>query len=446
MRELKRLALSGGAPVVIADEIDPPSGMSWGTDGAILFGQRQGIMRVPATGGRPELVIPAAQGELFDSPRLLPDGDSVLMSVGAGASGEASAWNDANIVIHSLTTGERTILIEGGSDAKYVPTGHLVYALDEGLFAVAFDVDTLTVEGGPVSLVQGVYRATNTSSANYAVTRDGTLFYLDGTSVSNEPLVWVDRSGTSEELETIPLGAYATPRLAPNGERVLVVAEGDMRIYDLASGRESRLTTDGSVGVYAGWSPSGAEVAYTAHRGSDGGVNVWTQPADGSGTARQLTALDGEVHFDSWAPDGRTVSAHHHSDGGGPSSQLMIALDGADTEPDVWLDRPYTDSNAVFSPDGDYVAYTSSLTGEPGIYIRPFPGPGGETPVSVGAGREPAWTPNGEVFYRRTADYTMMVVEVSTDPVLRVGAQTELFSGGGPVGGGWSTRPLRRQC
>ena len=124
VQELKRLALSGGAPVVIADEIDPASGMSWGTDGAILFGQRQGIMRVPATGGRPELVIPAAQGELLDSPRLLPDGDSVLMSVGAGASGEASVWNDANIVIHSLTTGERAAPslggLLGGSNTRFV--------------------------------------------------------------------------------------------------------------------------------------------------------------------------------------------------------------------------------------------------------------------------------------------------------------------------------------
>ena len=102
----------------------------------------------------------------------------------------------------------------------------------------------------------------------------------------------------------------------------------------------------------------------------------------------------------------------------------------------MWLERPYTDSNAVFSPDGRYVAYLSAPTGGNALYIRPFPGPGGETPVSVGAAREPVWSLNGDLFYRRTDDYAMMVVEVSTDPVLTVGPPNELFSGGGPVGGG----------
>ena len=287
---LKRLALSGGAPVVLTDTVRA-EGVSWEADGTILFSDAAGIMRVPVNGGTPELVIPAAEGEALASPHLLPDGDSVLFTVGNSTTVPGTRWADAQIVAASLTSGVRTVLLPG-SDARYVSTGHLVYALDNGLFGVAFDADSLTVLGGSVSLVQGVVRATAAASANYDVSDDGTLFYLTGNAGSGSSLVWVNRAGTVEVLDTIPPKAYVGPRLSPNGDRVLVVADSDLWIYDLASGRESPVTTDGSVNTYADWTPSGTEVAYSSSRGSRG-ENVWIQPADGSGTARQLTALEG---------------------------------------------------------------------------------------------------------------------------------------------------------
>ena len=228
-------------------------------------------------------------------------------------------------------------------------------------------------------------------------------------------------------LEIIPPNEYSWPRLSPDGDRVLVLADGDARIYDLASGRESRLTTDGATG-YVGWTPSGAEVTYSSIRGPEG-AQVWIQPADGSGAARQLTALDGPVHFDAWAPDARTFSAHHHV--GGTTNQLMVAFDGENAEPETWLEHEHSDNTAVFSPDGRYVAHVCSQTGQNEIYIRPFPGPGGQTTVSVGGGMEPAWAPTGELFYRRPSDYMMMMVEVSTVLVLTVGPPVELFAGSG---------------
>ena len=150
--ELRRVAITGGAPVVIADVNTGGNffGASWGADNTILFGQPEGILRVSANGGTPELVIPATEGESMGSPRLLPDGESVLFSV-TTATG-ATRWDQAQIVAQSLRTGERTLLVEGGSDARYIPTGHLVYALGSVLFAVPFDVDRLEVSGGPVPL------------------------------------------------------------------------------------------------------------------------------------------------------------------------------------------------------------------------------------------------------------------------------------------------------
>ena len=428
--QLKRLALSGGAPVVLCDATSP-LGVSWEADGTILFGQPAGIMRVSASGGTPELVIPAAEGELLDLSQLL-DGDTVLFSASAG--GGVREWAAAQIVVQSLTSGERTVLVEGGADARYVSTGHLVYALADGLFAVGFDPDSLRVLGGPVSLVQGVVRANYTASANYTVSNDGTLFYLADSAGFASPLVWVDRTGSVEVIETIPSKGYGTPRLSPNGEQVLVVADGDAWVYDLASGRETRVTTDGGTERYADWRPSGGEVTYTSTRETGGGSNIWIELADGSGPARQLTALDGRVHFDDWAPDGQTFSAHHHTSDGS-NNQLIVRFDETDAESEVWLEREFTDSNGVFSPDGRYVAYITEQTGQREIQIRPYPGPGGQMPVSVGGAEQPAWAANGELFYRRPDDYAMMVVDVSTEPSLVVGQPRELFQGTVSPGG-----------
>ena len=197
--ELKRIAISGGAPVIICAATNP-SGISWALDDTILFGQSDGILRVSANGGTPELIIPATEGEQMDGPQLLPDGESVLFSV-TTATG-TTRWDQAQIVVQSLATGERTVVLSGGSDARYVPTGHLVYALRDALFAVAFDADRLEVQGRPVSVVEGVRRSTagNTATANYGVSDQGTLVYAAGASILTAPrtLVWVDRQGREE--------------------------------------------------------------------------------------------------------------------------------------------------------------------------------------------------------------------------------------------------------
>ena len=434
--QLKRVSLSGGAPVAIAEYSSPPASASWAADGTIFFADNEGIKRVPAAGGTPVLVVAAAEGEVFDAPHLLPDGDTVLFSVAAGGRGIAQRWDNATVTAQSLSSGERVDLIEGGGDARYILTGHLVYALDDGLFAVAFDLDSLNVLGGPVSLVEGVARASGNlvSSANYAVADNGTLFYLSGGGEANSPLVWVDRNGAVDVLDTVPPNVYESPRLSPDDQRLLVVADGDAWIYDLASGRESRVTSDGLTMNYAGWTPSGTEVAYTAS-GPDGGTNLWMGLADGSEAPRQLTTLDGLVHFDSVSPDGRTIAAHHHGSGQGQSDLLRVSLDTPDAEPETWFGRDFANSDTVFSPDGRYVAHSSSRTGQREIFIQPFPGPGAQTPASVGGGTEPAWARNGELFYWRPSDYAMMAVTVSTEPTLTVGQPRMLFPGSTDPGG-----------
>ena len=203
--QLKRVSISGGSPVTVG-ESDIPWDASWGADDMVLYGQGpQGIWRVPGTGGTPEQVIPVEGGEQAHGPQLLPGGERVLFTLRhAGAS-----WDQAQIVLHSLATGERVVLIDGGRDARYLPTGHLVYGLNGVLLAVPFDLATREVTGGPVPLVEGVADAgARTGAVQFAVATTGSLVYLPGSFGSQErSLVWVNRQGGGRG------GAGATPRL-----------------------------------------------------------------------------------------------------------------------------------------------------------------------------------------------------------------------------------------
>jgi serine/threonine-protein kinase len=147
--QLKKVAVTGGTPIPLC-AADFPFGASWAPDNTILFGQPAGIMRVSADGGAPELVVRAVEGELMFGPHSLP-GNSVLYSVTKSLG--PGRWDEAQIVAQSLSSGQRTVLVEGGSDARYLPTGHLVYALRDAVLGVRFDLNRLRATGGAMPLV-----------------------------------------------------------------------------------------------------------------------------------------------------------------------------------------------------------------------------------------------------------------------------------------------------
>ncbi|MDO8680496.1 MAG: protein kinase [Acidobacteriota bacterium] len=438
--QLKRLAIAGGAPVVIATTANP-YGVTWTADDTIFFAAPGGIWRVAAQGGTPEVAIPAGDSEQFTGPQLLPDRDAMLFSVSrAVAVGNAVSMPDSNVVVQSLRSGQRKVLIQGGADARYIRTGHLLYTVNDGLFGVRFDANGLQVVGGAVSLLEGIRRGVGSGIigiANYDVSLDGALFYVPGgQTASGSSLVWVNRDGKVEPVAAIAPSTFSTPRLSSDDRRALVVAQGDVRIYDLATGRETRVTSDRSAGSYASWVPGEQAVAYSSSRRGKGGLmNIWIQPLDGSDRATQLTELDGQLHVDSFTPDGRVLAAHHHLPNGNSDLLMIPAAEGASHAPQPFRAGPANETDAVFSPDGRYVAYADTVSGQSELVIRPFPGPGPQTPVSVGGAREPAWARSGELFYRRLSDDMMMVVRVATSPALTVGPPAELFRGPGNPGG-----------
>ena len=193
--QLNKVSVSGGAPVTLTGDTGLPFGASWGADDMILYGQPEGVMQVPGAGGTPELLIPDGEGEVLYGPQMLPDGEWVLFTVRS----MIQSWDEAQIVVQSVTTDDRTVLVDGGRDGRYLHTGHLVYGLNGVLFAVPFDVASHEVTGGPVPLVEGVGGAVfNTGAVHFGVASNGSLVYLPPTTGGfQSSLVWVDRDGRS---------------------------------------------------------------------------------------------------------------------------------------------------------------------------------------------------------------------------------------------------------
>ena len=421
--ELKRIAISGGAPVVITEGADNLNGAIWGADGTILFGQTDGIYRVPATGGTPALVIAVEDGERLDGAQLLPGGDTVLFSVMAGTS-----WDDAQVVAQSLSSGERTIVLEGGSDARYLPTGHLVYALGDGLFGMAFDADSLSVTGGAVPLAQGLMRANGTAGANYGVSDDGTLVYVSGGGAAAErSLVWVDRNGREEPLAAPPRN-YIYPRLSPDGTRVALDVrdqELDIWIWDLARETSTRLTFDAGQDQYPVWTPDSTRVLFSSTR--DGPSNVYWKAADGTGTVERLTESANSQWSYSLSPDGQSLVLREQQPG--TAFDLRVVSLAGDRAVETLLATEFIELNGELSPNGRWIAYQSNQSGQQEVYVRPFPNvDDGQWQISTSGGTESLWASSGrELFYRRGAE--LMTVPVEAESSFTPGTPEVVFNG-----------------
>jgi len=434
-RQLKKIATIGGAPVTLCD-VTAPFGASWGSDDTIVYGQSEGIMRVSANGGAPELVVPTEASEQVHGPQMLPGGEWVLFTL--ASVGGAARWDEAQIVAQSLESGERKVLWENGSDARYVPTGHLLYALEDVLFALPFDLASLEVSGGPVPIVEGVRRAvvpsSNTASANYGFSDRGTLIYVPGSAVGvNNILALADRTGGVEPLDVPPM-AYMSPRLSPDGSRLAVETSNEggsnIWIYDVSGPTQIRQLTQGGRNERPIWTPDGERVTFGSDR--DGTMSIYLQPADGSGDAERLTTAEEGIEHEpnSWSPDGRTLS-FARLDTSTMRGIWTLAPDG-ETEPEPFYDL--SDSNqsrAMFSPNGNWLAYWSTESGTNEVYVQPFPAvPGVRHRITQNTGAMPLWSPDGsELFYRPSPNPTvpvLNVVGIGTEPAFSFTSERQL--------------------
>jgi serine/threonine-protein kinase len=432
---LKKVPLNGG-PVVELCKVDLVYGVSWGRSDQIVFAQQNGgLWRVSAAGGTPTAVTKLNDGEVSHRlPQFLPDGDTVLSTV--TKSGFPS-WDDTLVVAQSLATGDRRVLIEGGADARFVPTGHLVFLRRGTLMAVPFDARRLQVSGAPVGLIADVMQAANiqplqidTGAGQFAVSDSGSLVYASGGVYAQDrwSLVWVDRTGRSEALRVAP-GTYLAPRLSPDGRRVAFTSstgDWDLWTYDVPRGIAARVPMDGDQSG-ALWTPDGSRLTFTSE--VKGRRALFSIAPDGSGSAEPLTATDlfeGFVIPNAWTSDGRSLAFAYKRD------IWLLSRDGK-TERLV-TSAGVLSSQADFSPDDRWLAYATFPDRQ--VYVQPYPALDRRVQVSTDNGTAPAWRQDGrELYYAEDASaggplrIRVMAVPITTTPTFSAGTPRVLFEG-----------------
>jgi eukaryotic-like serine/threonine-protein kinase len=424
--KLKKISLSGGAPLTLCSA--PSSrGATWGTDHTILFTPTltvSDMFVVSDAGGTPKSLIGPnrSKGEYsYRWPQFLPGGKAAIYTIWT-----STRFDDARIGLVILKTGERRVLIDGGAYARYVPSGHLVYARSGGLLAVPFDLARLQLTGSPVSILEGVSMNPGTGATDFSSSADGSLAYIPGGwSVAESTLVWVDRKGVAEALPAPPRG-YATPRLSPDGRRLAVAIEGTNPgawVYELARGTLSELAPSVLVPSPI-WTPDGKRL--TMRYAENQSFTTASIPADGSGVAERLTTSEGFQLAASWSPNGKLLTFTEQSPSTGWDIWLL-SLDGERKE-QPFLQTPSNEGGAVFSPDGRWLAYQSDESGRDEVYVRPFPGSGGKWQISSEGGAEPVWARSGRELFYRNGD-KMMAVVIETTPAFAAAKPTQLFEG-----------------
>ncbi len=409
---LKKIAVTGGAPVTLADAPSARGG-SWTEDGTIIFTPNSGnggLWRVPAAGGTAERLTTPAPGEATHRwPQVLPSGRAVLYTVSAVIGNSTNAW----LAVQPLPTGTQHIVQRGGFYGRYLPSGlgspkraerergHLTWVHDGTVFAAPFDLATLAVTGPAVSVVPGVVSGTASGNAQVAVSHTGTLVYLPGgenESREPAPLAWLTRDGKTTPLRATP-AHWGGVQIAPDGRRLAFLladaANTDVWTYDAARDALTRLTFNG-VNRTPVWTPDGQRLVYASSRGGTA-PNLYWQRGDGGGEPTRLTTNSNPQIAGSWHPSGRFLAFQETRPQTGVDLLILPVKDDEASgwkpgTPTEFLSGPFNEQQPRFSPDGRWLAYESNESGAFEIYVRPFLGPGGKWLISTGGGTNAVWS------------------------------------------------------
>ncbi len=421
--KLKKVSVSGGAVISLTDSGNI-YGASWGSQGVIAFtpSGSSSLQQVSDAGGVRQPLTHVESDLNQRWPDWLPGGKAVLF--GGGAIG------DPRVAVYSIGTGERRNLIPGGTQPRYLPSGHLVYAQDGNLMAAPFDLQRLMVTGAAVPVVEGVGHSLISGHAQYSVSTTGSLVYVNGVSLSGQgKLVWVSRNGAEQALAAPPR-AYVWPRISPDGRRIAAsIAEQNIQIwlYDIPRDTLTRFTFEGNRNNNPTWTPDGKRIAYLSDK------NIFWQLADGSGGLEQLTRSEFTQVPMSWSPDGQLLAFIELNPNTGLDISMLRLGDpsagsGQVRKAQLFLRTPFNESVPRFSPDGRWVAYISNESSRNEIYVQPYPGPGGKWQISTDGGTEPVWNPNGRELFYRSGD-KMLAVDITTQPGFAAGKPRLLFQG-----------------
>ena len=417
---LERVSTLGGVPMLLTDARSVIRGVSWGADHRIVFGTAYaGLFRIAEGGGVPEALTTVDSTEVAERhvwPSVIDGREAVVFVISPLGLQELVSGQLAVLDIDSRKV---TRLGLQGVSPRYVSTGHLVYAMSDGsVSAVPFDVESLTITGSPVLLVEGV-SVKSRGAANFDISDGGRLVYASGEAGAGAQrfLVWADRNGREEPIAA-PRGAYVYPRLSPNESRLALDERGEedeILIWDFGGETLTRLSLGDGLQTYPVWTPDGERVAY------GGSAGLFWKASNNTGAPEMLA--DASIFGGAESPspyfftsDGTALVFRDQANPGSGDDLVMISIE--DDARVVWrLADGFHERNAELSPSGRWMAYQSDESGDFEIYVRPFPQVEGDlVPVSNNGGLFPLWSRDGrELFYLQPSATGFQLASVSID-------------------------------
>ncbi len=420
---LKKIDVTGGPPTKICDAPGGSDG-SWSPEGVILFDGTgtDPIYRVAAAGGAKVAAVKldAARKETSVGwPEFLPDGRHFLYLVNGEKPEDSAYW------IGSLDSNERKMLAPAQTLVTYAPPGYLLFVREKTLVAQPFDPKALKLTGEPIPLAEKI-GTDNVGLARFSVSRNGVLAYRTGESGGR--LLWRDRAG--RELDTLgEPGDYGNPALSPAGDRLAFnltdsrSGKNDIWIRDLARGVNSRFSLGAGNNYRPLWSPDGAAIVFSSDRG--GTTDLYEKSTRGPGEEKLLLHSDEFKFASGWTRDGRYIG---YSTQNAKSFWDIWALPTfGDRKPIPIIVGPFLEIQPVFSPDGRFVAYSSTESGRAEIYVQTFPSVGGKWQVSSAGGVDPSWRGDGKELFYRSPDQKLMAVEIRGGGDFQAGIPQPLF-------------------
>ena len=424
--KLMKILRTGGQPQALAEA--PPSGRgTWNQRGTILFGgYAKGLFRVSENGGAalPVTVLDASRGDFGHSyPVFLPDGRRFLYLAFKTRS------DGSELLQGSLDSTETRRVF--ASEAKVGVAGRYLFSLNKGVLAAQpYDPDRAALAGVPTEIADHVLSdPPRRSGGPFAV---GATVIAYRSASPDSRLLWFDRSG--RELDSFPVdGDYHHPRLSPDEKSILVektdpsTGSHTIWILDLLRRTCSRLIADPVGAHQPGWSPDGRRIVFASNR--LGGLALFMTLADGSGS--EDLVLSGEkasVYMADWSRDGRYLL--YQIVRGGNEDLEILSL-GADRTRQPFVASAATETQGQFSPDGQWIAYTSDESGSPEVYVRHFPDTGTKWQISTHGGVQGRWRADGKELFYLALDGRLMAVDIkASTSALEAGAPRLLFNTG----------------
>ena len=409
---LVKVSLAGG-PVTTLATIVETRGVSWDEDASILYVPKTvgGVWRIPSTGGQPtEITKPASISERTHRyPQQLPGG-AVIFTIDSEATPDS--YDDATIAAQMPDGSRHTVLTEAAM-ARYVPSGHLLFARGGTLFAVPFDPTRAVVMGLPVEVLHEVAGDLSTGAHHFAASASGALVYISGRNAPGSTVPAWMRSGSDVEPLSLPAGGYADLRISGDGQQaamtVISDVSSDIWVHHFLRRTFTKVTFAGK-NVTPIWSRDGATLYYAQIDGANGSSTIMRRPVDGSRQAEEIATLRGRVYLNDLTPDGHSLVVNafggEHRIANTPRNSIVAQLP---LQPNAAMTTLVDDPDpfgAALSRDGRWIAYVSSRQ----VFVRPFSG-SGRWQVSTSGGEEPKWAGDGRRLYYRN-DNVVMFVEI----------------------------------